>query len=57
MIAALELANMGINDTDLHLAAIQASIITSALAKAPDPLRSSLVAPLTENLAHKGRTQ
>jgi hypothetical protein len=34
VIAALELANMGINDTDLHLAAIQASIITRALEKA-----------------------
>jgi hypothetical protein len=36
VIAALELANMWLNDTDLHLAAIQASTITSALAEAPD---------------------
>jgi hypothetical protein len=36
VIAALELANMWMNGTDLHLAAIQASIITSALAKAPE---------------------
>jgi len=36
VIAALELANMWINDTDLHLAAIQASIITSMLRQAPD---------------------
>ena len=36
VIGALELANMGMNDTDLHLAAIQASIITGALAIAPD---------------------
>ena len=35
LIQALELANMWMNDTDQHLAAIQASIITSALAKAP----------------------
>jgi len=33
---ALELANMWLNDTDLHLAAIQASIITSILAQMPD---------------------
>jgi hypothetical protein len=36
VIAALELANMWLNDTDLHLAAIQASIITGELTKAPD---------------------
>jgi hypothetical protein len=36
VIAALELANMWMNDTDLHLAAIQASIITSVLSQAPD---------------------
>ena len=36
MIQALELANMWMNDTDMHLAAIQASIITGVLAKAPD---------------------
>ncbi|MGH3304741.1 MAG: hypothetical protein ACRDOK_24355 [Streptosporangiaceae bacterium] len=36
VIAALELAGMWLNDTDLHLAAIQASIITSTLAQAPD---------------------
>ncbi len=36
VIQALELANMWLNDTDLHLAAIQASIITCALTKAPD---------------------
>jgi len=36
VIAALELANMWMNDADLHLAAIQASIITAALAKAPE---------------------
>jgi aminoglycoside phosphotransferase (APT) family kinase protein len=36
VIAALELANMWTNHTDLHLAAIQASIITAALAKAHD---------------------
>jgi len=35
VIQALELANMWINDTDLHLAAIQASIITGVLAQAP----------------------
>lgn len=33
VIQALELANMWMNDTDLHLAAIQASIMTSMLAK------------------------
>jgi hypothetical protein len=37
VIQALELANMSVNDTDLHLAAIQASITTAVLAKAPDP--------------------
>jgi len=37
VIQALELANMWMNDTDLHLAAIQASIITSVLAKTPNP--------------------
>jgi hypothetical protein len=36
VIQALELANMWLNDADLHLAAIQASIITRALTKAPD---------------------
>jgi hypothetical protein len=36
VIGALELANMWMNGTDRHLAAIQASIITSVLAKAPD---------------------
>lgn len=36
VIQALELANMWMNDTDMHLAAIQASIITGVLAKAPD---------------------
>jgi hypothetical protein len=36
LIAALELASMSINDTDLHLAAIQASTITSELSHAPD---------------------
>jgi Phosphotransferase enzyme family len=36
LIQALELANMWMNDTDLHLAAIQASIITGVLAKTPD---------------------
>ena len=36
VIQALELANMWMNDTDLHLAAIQASIITSVLSQAPD---------------------
>ncbi len=34
LIGALELANMWINDTDRHLAVIQASTITSALAEA-----------------------
>jgi hypothetical protein len=33
---ALELANMWLNDTDLRLAAIQASIVTSVLAATPD---------------------
>jgi len=33
---ALELAGMWLNDTDLRLAAIQASIVTSMLAAAPD---------------------
>jgi hypothetical protein len=33
LIGALELASMWMNDTDLHLAAIQASIITSTLAQ------------------------
>ena len=36
VIQALELANMWMNDTDLHLAAIQASIVTSTLAKTRD---------------------
>jgi aminoglycoside phosphotransferase (APT) family kinase protein len=36
VIQALELANMWMNDTDRHLAAIQASIIISVLAEAPD---------------------
>jgi Phosphotransferase enzyme family len=36
VIAALELASMWLNDTDLHLAAIQASLITSVLSQAPD---------------------
>ncbi len=36
VIQALELANMWMNDTDLHLAAIQASIVTSMLAKTRD---------------------
>jgi hypothetical protein len=36
VIQALELANMWMNDTDMHLAAIQTSIITGMLAKAPD---------------------
>jgi aminoglycoside phosphotransferase (APT) family kinase protein len=36
VIAALELANMWMNDTDLHLAAIQASTITNVLSQAPD---------------------
>jgi aminoglycoside phosphotransferase (APT) family kinase protein len=36
VIQALELANMWMNDTDMHLAAIQASIITGVLAEAPD---------------------
>jgi hypothetical protein len=35
VIQALELANMWLNDTDLHLAAIQASTITSVLTEAP----------------------
>lgn len=35
-IQALELANMWMNDTDMHLAVIQASIITGMLAKPPD---------------------
>lgn len=35
VIQALELANMWLNNTDLHLAAIQASIITSMLTEAP----------------------
>jgi aminoglycoside phosphotransferase (APT) family kinase protein len=36
VIQALELANMWMNDTDLHLAAIQASTITKVLSQAPD---------------------
>lgn len=36
VIAALELASMWINDTDLHLAASQASTITNVLSRAPD---------------------
>jgi aminoglycoside phosphotransferase (APT) family kinase protein len=36
VIAALELASMWLNGTDLHLAAIQASIITGTLAQTPD---------------------
>jgi hypothetical protein len=36
VIGALELASMWINDTDLHLAAIQASTITNVLSQAPD---------------------
>ena len=36
VIQALELANMWMNDTDLHLATIQASTITNALSQAPD---------------------
>jgi aminoglycoside phosphotransferase (APT) family kinase protein len=36
VIQALELANMWMNDTDLHLAAIQASTITRVLRHAPD---------------------
>lgn len=36
MIAALELAGMWLSDTDRHLAAIQASIITGTLAQTPD---------------------
>ena len=36
VIQALELANMSMNDTDRHLAAIQASIITGVLATAGD---------------------
>jgi len=35
VIQALELANMWLNNTDLHLAATQASIITSMLTEAP----------------------
>jgi aminoglycoside phosphotransferase (APT) family kinase protein len=35
VIQALELASMWLNDTDLHLAAIQASILTSTLAETP----------------------
>jgi hypothetical protein len=33
---ALELAGIWLNDTDLRLAAIQASIVTSMLAATPD---------------------
>lgn len=33
---ALELASMWLNDTDRHLAAIQASIVTSMLAQTRD---------------------
>jgi aminoglycoside phosphotransferase (APT) family kinase protein len=36
VIAALELASMWFNGTDLHLAAIQASVIASTLAQTPD---------------------
>jgi aminoglycoside phosphotransferase (APT) family kinase protein len=36
VIAALELASTWLNGTDLHLAAIQASAITSMLSQAPD---------------------
>jgi hypothetical protein len=36
LIGALELANMWLNDTDRHLAAIQASTITHVLSQAPD---------------------
>ena len=36
VIQALELANMWMNDTDLHLAAIQASIVTGVLATPAD---------------------
>jgi hypothetical protein len=36
VIQALELAGMWLNHTDLHLAAIQASIIHSTLAQTPD---------------------
>jgi hypothetical protein len=36
VIGALELANMAVNDTDQHLATIQASTITSMLRQAPD---------------------
>jgi hypothetical protein len=36
VIQALELAGMWLNDTGLHLAAIQASIIRSILAQTPD---------------------
>jgi aminoglycoside phosphotransferase (APT) family kinase protein len=39
VIGALELANMWMNDTDLHLAAIQAPTITSMLRHAPDGYR------------------
>jgi hypothetical protein len=35
VIQALELASMWMNDTDLHLAAIQASVITRMLAETP----------------------
>jgi hypothetical protein len=35
VIQALELANMWLNNTDLHLAATQASIITSMLTEEP----------------------
>jgi hypothetical protein len=37
VIQALELANMWMNDTDLHLTAIHASTITSVLSTAPAP--------------------
>ena len=36
VIGALEPASMWINDTDLHLAAIQASTITNVLSQTPD---------------------
>jgi hypothetical protein len=36
VIEALELANMWMNDTDRHLAAIQSSTITRMLAETPD---------------------
>jgi hypothetical protein len=36
VIAALELAGMWLSDTDRHLAAIQASVITGTLAQTPD---------------------